>query len=77
VYRHIYSHCIKNNLQSPKNSGFKKGEGGINQILGLTDIIYKAFESRSEVAMVFLDISRTFDRVWHEGLLFKLKSSEF
>ena len=23
--------------------------------------------------MVFLDISRTFDRIWHEGLIYKLK----
>ena len=23
---------------------------------------------------VFLDISKTFDKIWHKGLLFKLKS---
>ena len=24
---------------------------------------------------IFLDISKTFDKVWHEGLIFKLKTS--
>src|SRR6266496_5052164 len=35
VYDHIYDHCIKNELLSPRNSGFKRGDGAINQILGL------------------------------------------
>ena len=25
--------------------------------------------------MVFLDVSKTFDRVWHKGLIFKLKQN--
>ena len=33
-----------------------------------------AFESGKEVQVVFLDISRGFDKVWHAGLLKKLEA---
>ena len=36
--------------------------------------IHKSFDQResSEVRAVFLDISKAFDKVWHDGLLFKI-----
>ena len=34
----------------------------------------EAVDSGKEVRVVFCDISKAFDRVWHNGLLFKLKS---
>ena len=37
--------------------------------------IHKAFDANPsiEVREVFLDLSKTFDQVWHDGLLHKLK----
>ena len=36
--------------------------------------IYEALEQGKEVRMVFLDISKAFDKVWHKGLFRKLES---
>ena len=42
----------------------------------LTHHIFKGFDANPplDTRGVFLDISKAFDRVWHEGLLFKLKA---
>ena len=74
VYNVLYEYCVKNKLLSPKNSGFKKGDGAANQMICLTDNIYMALDSGKNVVMVFLDIQKAFDRVWHKGLLYKLQS---
>ena len=38
-----------------------------------TQGIYKAIDSGHDVCAIFLDVSKAFDKVWHEGLIFKLK----
>ena len=47
----------------------------INQLLTITHEIYKSFDEGSEVSGVFLDISKAFDKVSNEGLIFKLKQN--
>ena len=64
---------IENELISPNQSGFKPGDSCINQLLAITHEMYKSFDDGFEVRGVFLDISKAFDKVWHEGLIFKLK----
>ena len=42
-------------------------------MLSITSEIYGSHEKFVETRSVFLDISKAFDRVWHEGLVYKLK----
>ena len=65
----------ENELISPNQLGFKPGDSCINQHLAITHEIYKSFDEGFEVGGVFLDISKAFDQVGHEGLIFKLKQN--
>ena len=69
----MFSFFSENDLISPKQSGFRPGDSCINQLLSIAHKILSAFDDGHEVRGVFVDISKAFDKVWHEGLLFKLQ----
>ena len=60
---------------SKNQSGFCPGDSTIYQLISITSTIYEAFENYDETRAVFLDIFKAFDKVWHEGIIFKLKCS--
>ena len=68
----MFTFSTENYLISTNQSGFRPGDSCINQLLAITYQIYKSFDEGFEVSGVFLDISKVFDKVWHEGLLLKL-----
>ena len=73
IYDNLYEYIYKNKFFSDKQSGYKRGDSTVKQLISITNAIYKAFDEGKEIRAVFLDISRAFDRVWHEGLIFKLR----
>ena len=75
IVYNLYTFIRDNNLLSPFQSGFRPGDSTINQLISITTEIYEAFENHDEVRALFLDISKAFDKVWHEGLLHKLKQN--
>ena len=75
LYDRIFMFLSENNLISQKQSGFKPGDSCVNQLLSISYDIHKSFDNNLEVRGIFLDISKAFDRVWHQGLLFKLKQN--
>ena len=70
LYNNTYEFFTENNLISPNQSGFKPGDSCINQLLSITLEIYKSFDDGLEIRGIFLDISKRFDKVWHEAKLF-------
>ena len=67
---------MEDRLSNPNQPGFRPSDSCINQPLAITHEIFEAFDCNPalEVRSVFLDISEAFDKLWHEGLLFKLRS---
>ena len=71
----MFQFFIKNKLIPTNQHGFNPGDSCINQLLSINHDIYKSFDEGYEVRGVFLDISKAFDKIWHEGIIFKLKQN--
>ena len=69
----LYHFLLEIKFLTPFQSGFRPGDSTTNQLILISHKIYEALEQGKEVRMVFLDISKAFDKVWHRGLLLKLE----
>ena len=73
VFHKLYNHLVSNNLITKNQSGFRPNDSVTNQLISLVEAIHSSFDCNLEVRSVYLDMSKAFDKVWHEGLLFKLR----
>ena len=76
IYNFLFNFFLSNKLFTSSQSGFLPGDSIIAQLLSIIHETQTAFDNNPTVDMrgVFLDISKAFDKVWHDGLVFKLKS---
>ena len=75
VFNSLFNYFIENNLLSPHQSGFIPCDSCVQQFISITHEIYNVFDCNLslEVRGVFLDISKAFDKVWHDGIICKRK----
>ena len=71
IYNGICDFLTENNL-CPNQSGFRLGDSCINQLLSINHEALNVFDKGLEVRGIFLEISKAFDKVWHDGPIFKL-----
>ena len=73
AFARIYSHITENKLLSEKQSGYRPRHNTQLQLTYLTHNIYKNLDDGRDFTAVYLDISKYFDKIWHQGLLTKCK----
>ena len=75
IFNDLYYHLFSNNLISERQSGFRKNDSTIKQLISIVHDIHSVLDYNppKNIQAVFLDISKAFYKVWHDGLLHKLK----
>ena len=73
VFKNIYNHLQDNNLLYKYQSGFLPNHSTTYQLIDIYHHVCQTFDNDQFSCMIFCDMSKAFDRVWHRGLLFKLR----
>ena len=76
IYNFLFNYFQSDRLFTRSQSGFLPGDSYIAQSLSIILEIQTAFDENPTVDVrgVLLDISKTFDKVWHDRIIFKLKA---
>jgi exonuclease III len=70
-------HIEANNILPNEQFGFRERHSTTQQLLRVTDQITDSFNKKSYTGIVFLDVAKAYDRVWHDGLICKLIDLDF
>ena len=76
IYNSLLNYFLRNKLFTLSQSSFLPGDSCIAQLLSILHEIQTTFDETPtrDVRDVFLDISKAFNKAWHDGLIFKLKA---
>ena len=75
VHKQLFNFLLENKRISPFQSAYTPENSTVTQLVEIYHQIQTALDNSKETKFVFCDCSKAFDRVWHEGALYKLKKS--
>jgi hypothetical protein len=68
----IYERLILNQQQNKLLDQIRPEHSRTLQLTKLTHLLSQNFNNNTNTASIFLDVENAFDRVWHDGLLYKI-----
>ena len=75
LFLKMNNYFLTNDLITKNQSGFRPNVSVTNQLICLLHAIHSSLDINFDVRSVILDMSKAFDKVWHEGLPFKLRQN--
>ena len=71
----MYNFLIENNLLYKYQFGSYHTAQQFFQLIDIFQNICQALDNNMFSCIVFCDVSKAFDRIWHKGLMFKLRQN--
>ena len=72
VFKHVYNFFFEHSLLTREQSCVP-GDSTVNQLLFLYHTFGKAIDENKDIQIIYCDVKKAFEKVWHKGLIFKLK----
>ena len=69
----LFPYLQANNIIPLHQFGFREKHGTLEQVNRVTNEIRTAFENKEYCSAMFLDVAQAFDRVWHGGMVIKIR----
>jgi hypothetical protein len=74
LLRRLHVILRENKIIPEHQFGFREKHATVEQVHRVCNKIRSSLENKQYCSSVFLDIEQAFDRVWHRGLLYKIKT---
>ena len=68
----LYKWAEINNKINPEQAGFRENKSTNDKIFELTQMAMQAKNRKHYTAAIFLDVEKAFDKIWLNGLIYKL-----
>lgn len=68
----LREHTEEKKIIPEEQYGFRRGHSTTHQLTRITEIIKEGIRTKSKTGGIFLDVEKAFDKIWHEGLIFKM-----
>ncbi|GFW12217.1 probable RNA-directed DNA polymerase from transposon X-element [Trichonephila clavipes] len=72
LLKRIEKYTLDNSIIPDIQHGFRKETSTCHQLLRATNKIISGFNRHATTGGIFLDVEKAFDRLWHNGLIFKM-----
>ena len=71
---HLLSYLNSNHLLNKYQFGFLPRRSIVTQLVYVVDTWLRDLENGNQLSAIFMDFQKAFDRVWHTGLVHKLRT---
>lgn len=77
ILNRINAHIQDNNILPDEQCGFRAKRSTAHQLIRVLQTAKEKLNQKESTGLIFLDVEKAFDRVWHNGLIYKMIKLNF